>query len=92
MGGDGHTSGCQEPAAFDPGRHHAKLAVRDEVDEVLDLLFQGRFILVLGLVGVGVLAAGVGVAERHFGSGGRQDGIISYGNGMFNGLWSSERN
>ena len=45
----------------------AELGLVDEAEEVLNLLLQGRLLLVLLCVWVGILGAGVGVAEsrRH---------------------------
>lgn len=66
LGGEGHAARDEESTAGDASGHHAVLGLVDKGDEISDLLLEGVGLLkVLGSVGVGGLAAGVCVAERH---------------------------
>jgi len=65
--GKSHATRDEQTTAGDAGRHHAELALFDKLDQIADLLLQLRILLVLGGIGVGRLAAGVGVGKGHFG-------------------------
>lgn len=66
LGGKSHSAAGKQVAITRVGGEQAELGLVDESEEVLDLLLQRNFILVLRSVGVSGLGAGIGVAEgRH---------------------------
>jgi len=62
-----HAPGRQLAVVRNASCHHAEFAPLNKGLEVLDLLTEGRLLLVLLGVGVGGLVAGICVAERHLG-------------------------